>query len=67
MTDFESLGLKAGVWAGVLRRPAAPRRVLLTHLAVPVAEAKIRPDQPGTWRIEVALPAQCLEIGRAHV
>ncbi len=63
MSDFDSLGLKAGIWAGVLHRPVAPRRVLLTHLAVPVAEASIRADQPGTWRIEVGLPAHCLADG----
>ncbi|NHF74687.1 hypothetical protein [Paracoccus xiamenensis] len=63
MSDFESFGLKAGVWAGLLRRPTAPKRVLLVHLAAPVAEAKIRADQPGTWRIEVALPADCLADG----
>ena len=63
MSDFESFGLKAGVWAGLLHRPAAPKRVLLVHLATPVAEAKVRADQPGRWRIEVGLPSHCLADG----
>ena len=45
MSDFESLGLKAGNWTGILMRPTAPKRVMLTHLGQPVAEARIRADQ----------------------
>ena len=63
MSDFESLGLKAGNWTGILMRPTAPKRVMLTHLGQPVAEARIRADQPGSWRIEVAIPAECLSEG----
>ena len=63
MADFESFGLKAGIWAGVLHRSDAPKRVLLIHLGAPVAEAKIRADKPSLWRIEAALPAHCLSDG----
>ena len=63
MADFESFGLKAGIWAGVLRSNDAPKRVQLIHLGAPVAEAKIRADKFGLWRIEVALPAHCLSDG----
>lgn len=63
MSDFESLGLKAGHWTGILRRPTAPKRVMLTHLGLPVAEARIRADQPGSWRIDAAIPAECLSEG----
>ena len=63
MSDFESLGLKAGSWTGILHRPVAPKRVMLTHLGVAVAQARIRADQPGRWRINVAIPAECLSDG----
>lgn len=64
MADFESFGLKAGIWAGVLDRTEAPKRVLLIHLGTPVAEAKVRADKSsGLWRIEVAVPAHCLSDG----
>lgn len=63
MSDFESFGLKAGVWAGLLHRQTAPKRVSLIHLGVPVAEAKLRPGPSGAWRIEVGLPAECLAEG----
>ncbi|MBA4492527.1 hypothetical protein [Paracoccus sp. S1E-3] len=63
MSDFESQGLKAGNWTGTLLRPTAPKRVLLTHLGLLVAEARVRPVQPGSWRIEVAIPPECLSDG----
>ena len=63
MSDFESLGLKAGSWTGILHRATAPKRVMLTHLGLPVAQARIRADKPGRWRIDVAVPAECLSDG----
>ena len=44
MDEFESLGLKSGIWQGVLRRDTAPGRLLLVHLGSRVAEARVTPQ-----------------------
>lgn len=36
MDQFESLGLKSGIWQGVLRREAPPGRLLLVHMGTRV-------------------------------
>lgn len=63
MTDFESFGLTAGIWSGQLRRAEAPARIILTHAATPVAEARIQAEGPGLWRVEVAIPQRSLSDG----
>ncbi|MFV0410551.1 MAG: hypothetical protein ACK5LJ_12940 [Paracoccus sp. (in: a-proteobacteria)] len=63
MTEFETLGLKAGQWLGLLRRNEAPARVVLVHMGQPVGEATVRPDGEGVWRIEAMLPANTLSDG----
>lgn len=57
MANFENLGLKTGVWSGLLHRVAAPERVGLTHHGEVVAEARVTPVKDGQWRIDVDLPA----------
>lgn len=63
MSDFENLGLKAGVWSGLLHRPAAPDRVGLVHRGAVVAEARVAPVKDGMWRIEVDLPGGQISDG----
>lgn len=63
MDMFESLGLKSGIWQGILRRDHAPGRLLLVHLGSRVAEARATAQEPGVWRIAAAIPAQKLSDG----
>ena len=63
MAEFENLGLKAGVWSGLLHRAAAPEQVGLVHRGETVAEARVTPVKEGLWRIDVDLPANRLGDG----
>lgn len=63
MDEFESLGLKSGIWQGILRRDAPPARLLLVHLGSRVAEARATAQDDGSWRIAAAIPAQKLSDG----
>ena len=64
MAGFESLGLKGGIWQGVLSRTDAPGRILLVHMAARVGEARVAPDEAeGRWRISAALPLERLSDG----
>lgn len=63
MSEFESLGLKSGIWQGVLRREAAPSRLLLVHMGVRVAEARATTQDDGSWRIAAAIPSEKLSDG----
>ncbi|MDO5605018.1 MAG: hypothetical protein Q4G25_07655 [Paracoccus sp. (in: a-proteobacteria)] len=60
--DFESLGLKGGLWSGRLMRTHAPARVMLVHGGEVLEHARLRPDGDG-WRVEVTLPSQALSEG----
>ncbi|MFT4013377.1 MAG: hypothetical protein QM682_08225 [Paracoccus sp. (in: a-proteobacteria)] len=61
--EFESLGLKSGIWQGVLRREVAPGRLLLVHLGSRVADARAAAQADGSWRIAAAIPALKLSDG----
>lgn len=61
--DFESLGLKSGIWQGVLRRDTPPARLLLVHLGARVGEARATPQDDGSWRIAAAIPGERLSDG----
>lgn len=63
MSDFENLGLKAGIWSGLLHRAVAPAQAGLVHNGERVAEARIAAAGDGTWRIDVDLPAGRLGDG----
>ena len=63
MSDFESHGLRAGQWSGLLRAENAPARVVVTHLSEIVAHARITPAANGEWLIEAGLPADTLSGG----
>lgn len=63
MSDFESIGLKGGIWQGILTRPEAPGRLSLVHLAERIAEARATPEGEGLWRVAVAIPAAQLSDG----
>lgn len=63
MSDFESIGLKSGIWQGILTRAEAPRRLSLVHLAERIAEARATPEGEGSWRIAAAIPAERLSDG----
>ncbi len=62
MSEFESLGLKGGIWQGVLRRETPPGRLLLVHMGEPVAEARAEPEGQG-WRIAAPIPPGRLSDG----
>ncbi|MFG6080729.1 hypothetical protein ACEUZ9_001335 [Paracoccus litorisediminis] len=64
MDRFESLGLKSGIWQGILRRDTAPVRLVLVHLGERVGEARVTTgDEEGSWRIAAAIPSQKLSDG----
>ncbi|QBX35699.1 hypothetical protein E4191_14095 [Paracoccus liaowanqingii] len=64
MPQFESYGLKGGVWRGRLTDPKGPpaRIVLVQHGEV-LAEARLSETGEAEWRVEVDLPAQALGDG----
>lgn len=63
MSDFESFGLRSGIWQGVLRRDAAPGRLVLVHMGNRVAEGHATEEPSGGWRIAVAIPPERLSDG----
>lgn len=63
MDQFESLGLKSGIWQGVLRRDTPPARLLLVHMGARVGDARATAQDDGTWRIAAAIPPQKLSDG----
>lgn len=63
MREFENLGLKSGVWSGLIRASAEPERLVLIHHGEPVAEARTKRMEDGVWRVEVDLPADRLNDG----
>ncbi|MDS9466230.1 hypothetical protein RGQ15_01410 [Paracoccus sp. MBLB3053] len=63
MSDFESLGLKSGIWQGVLTREAAPTRLVLVHSGARVGDARVTRGDRGTWRVAVAIPPEKLSDG----
>ncbi|CAM3187639.1 hypothetical protein SAMN04488021_12015 [Paracoccus aminovorans] len=63
MSEFESLGLKSGIWQGILRRETPPGRLLLVHMGSPVAEALATAEPEGGWRVAAAIPPELLSDG----
>lgn len=63
MSDFESLGLKSGIWQGILRRDTPPGRVLLVHMGSRVADARATAQDDGSYRIAAAIPSDKLSDG----
>lgn len=63
MDQFESLGLKSGIWQGILRRDTPPLRLVLAHLGARVGEARATSQNDGSWRIAAAIPAERLSDG----
>ncbi|WP_134724479.1 hypothetical protein [Paracoccus luteus] len=61
--DFTSLGLKSGVWEGVLTDADRPGRVALVLHGRTLAEAAVIPDGDGRFRVSAALPAGSLAQG----
>ncbi|KGJ04855.1 hypothetical protein SAMN04487972_108149 [Paracoccus halophilus] len=63
MSDFESLGLKGGIWQGVIARAEPPGRLSLVHLGERIAEVLATPEGAGQWRIASAIPSGRLSDG----
>ena len=63
MSEFESLGLRGGIWQGIVQRATPPGRLLLMHAGRRVAEARVTPEGAGRWRIATAIPAERLSDG----
>jgi hypothetical protein len=63
MSEFESLGLRGGIWQGMLQRPTPPGRLSLVHLGHRLSEARITAEGEGRWRIATAIPAERLSDG----
>ncbi|MTH78996.1 hypothetical protein [Paracoccus aestuariivivens] len=63
MDQFESLGLKSGIWEGILRRETAPARLVLVHMGARVGDARSTPQADGSWRVAAAIPSQRLSDG----
>lgn len=56
MADFDDLGLKAGIWSGLVHGGAAPTHVVLVHQGEVVSAARVSPVSDGTWQIDADLP-----------
>ncbi len=54
--------ISGGVWRAVIESATAPVPVV-THLGTPLDGVVLRPDGPGRWRIEVAVPLAALSDG----
>lgn len=63
MTKFESQGLFAGTWSGILTAAQAPGRVFLAQYGEVLALARIEAGAAGTWNVAVDLPASVLSDG----
>ncbi|AGT07664.1 hypothetical protein [Paracoccus aminophilus] len=63
MNSFESLGVKAGSWQGILSAAQEPRRLALIHLGEIVARGELQPSGEGQWRVNCPLPAERLADG----
>lgn len=63
MPQFESEGLKGGLWRGRLTADTAPGRLVLTHHGEIVAEARLSPDGDNRWLVETTLPGEVLTDG----
>ncbi|MCQ0971335.1 hypothetical protein MLD63_12970 [Paracoccus sp. TK19116] len=63
MNRFEPDPLVDGRWGGLLTAKSAPRRVLLIHEGVAVAQADVVAAGDDLWRVTVALPATVLRDG----
>ncbi|RNF34972.1 hypothetical protein [Paracoccus methylarcula] len=63
MPQFESHGLKAGAWSGILTAEAAPGRVFLAHLGEVVSVAHVTGAGDGQWQVSVDLPSELLADG----
>ncbi|WP_112873809.1 hypothetical protein [Paracoccus endophyticus] len=61
--DFTSLGLKSGVWEGVLTDADRPGRVALVLHGRTLVQAQVIPDGEGRFRIAAALPAGSMAEG----
>lgn len=58
------LGIRAGVWEGVLTGTEAEPRLAVTHLEAPVAlQIAALPGQPGGWAVRVPIPVEVLSEG----
>ena len=63
MAEFESRGLKAGIWSGRLTADTAPARLVLVHRGQIIGQPRITPDGANAWRVEIAIPADRLDDG----
>lgn len=63
MSKFEALGLKGGLWQGVLHREEEPARLVLTHLGDVVSEGRATSEGPSLWRVSVPIPIERISDG----
>lgn len=63
MRKFDSLGLKGGIWQGILSGSEPPARLVLVHLGERIAEARVTPHGDGQWLVAAAIPVQKLSDG----
>ena len=64
MMQFESHGLKGGLWRGRLTHPqGAPARIVLVLHGEVMAEGRMTPDGPDASLVEVDLPRDVLSEG----
>lgn len=63
MAQFESYGLFAGTWSGVLTAQEQPGRVFLAHHGELIALATLEAGDAGVWKVAVKLPAEILSEG----
>lgn len=60
---FETIGLKGGVWTGILHADQPHDRIALTHFGQVVAIAELQENTEGQWQVSVAIPPKTLSDG----
>lgn len=65
MPNFESHGIRGGVWTGRLRAEQRPARVCATCMGEVVAEALLTGKEDGMWEIRLDLPGSLISDGIA--
>lgn len=60
---FESHGVAAGCWIGVLASDVPPAGLVVLHRGQVVARAVLRDAGPGAWSVAANLPAAVIDTG----
>ena len=59
-----TIGMKSGIWQGLLNGGASTPAVLVTHLGNPLPDVAVTPMQDkGSWLLQVPVPPEAISDG----